>query len=63
MLDYFISVNRQMRNPKIIEIEIFEKLEKSLITDDLTGLFNKRFFQEAFYREVQRAKRYGIDLS
>ncbi len=63
MLDYFISVNKQMRNPKIIEIEIFEKLEKSLITDDLTGLFNKRFFHEAFYREVQRAKRYGVDLS
>jgi diguanylate cyclase (GGDEF)-like protein len=63
MLDYFITVNKQMRNPKIIEIEIFEKLEKSLITDDLTGLFNKRFFHEAFYREVQRAKRYGTDLS
>jgi diguanylate cyclase (GGDEF)-like protein len=63
MLDYFITVNKQMRNPKIIEIEIFEKLEKSLITDDLTGLYNKRFFHEAFYREVQRAKRYGTDLS
>lgn len=63
MLDYFITVNRQIRNPKIIEIEIFEKLERSLITDDLTGLFNKRFFQDAFYREVQRAKRYGTDLS
>jgi two-component system cell cycle response regulator len=63
MLDYFISVNKQMRNPKIIEIEIFEKLEKSLITDDLTGLYNKRFFHEAFYREVQRAKRYGTALS
>jgi len=63
MLDYFISVNKQIRNPKIIEIEIFEKLEKSLITDELTGLYNKRFFQEAFYREVQRAKRYRADLS
>ncbi|TES91273.1 MAG: diguanylate cyclase [Candidatus Cloacimonadota bacterium] len=63
MLDYFISVNKQMKNPKIIEIEIFEKLEKSIITDELTGLYNKRFFIEALYREVQRAKRYGLDLS
>ncbi|MCK4233328.1 diguanylate cyclase [candidate division WOR-3 bacterium] len=63
MLDYFIAVNKQIRNPKIIEIEIFEKLERSLVTDELTGLYNKRFFQQAFYREVQRAKRYRTDLS
>ncbi len=63
MLDYFISINRQIKNPKIIEIEIFEKIEKSLITDDLTGLYNKRFFIETLYREVQRSKRYSQDLS
>jgi len=63
MLDYFISINRRMRNPKIIEIEIFEKLEQSLITDELTGIYNKRFLKEALYREVQRAKRYGLELS
>lgn len=63
MLDYFIAVNKQMRNPKIIEIEMFEKLEKSLITDELTGLYNKRFFSETLYREIQRAKRYRLDLS
>jgi len=63
MLDYFISINKQIKNPKIIEIEIFEKIEKSLVTDDLTGLYNKRFFVETLYREVQRSKRYNQDLA
>jgi diguanylate cyclase (GGDEF)-like protein len=63
MLDYFITVNKQIRNPKIIEIEIFEKIEKSAITDSLTGLYNKSFFLETLYREVQRTKRYRLDLS
>ena len=63
MLDYFIAVNRQMRNPKIIEIEMFEKLEKSLIKDELTGIYNRRFFSESLYKEIQRAKRYRLDLS
>jgi len=63
MLDYFISVNKQIKNPKIIEIDIFEKIEKSVVTDELTGLYNKRFFMEALYREVQRARRYRLALS
>jgi diguanylate cyclase (GGDEF)-like protein len=63
MLDYFISINRQIKNPKIIEIEIFEELEKSIITDSLTGIYNKRFLTETLYREVQRAKRYRSELS
>jgi len=63
MLDYFIHKNKMLKNPKIIEIEIFDKLSTSVITDELTHLYNKRFFTETLYRETLRAKRYNLDLS
>lgn len=33
------------------------KLQKLSITDQLTGLYNRRYFEEIFKRELQRAKR------
>ena len=63
MLDYFIHKNRMLKNPKMVEIDIFDKLSTSVITDELTHLYNKRFFTEALFRETLRAKRYNLDLS
>lgn len=57
---------------KKIALEIAKVLNKSLlyqhtkelsITDDLTGLYNRRYFNQRFEREVQRAKRYRRPLS
>lgn len=39
------------------------KLEQLAFRDGLTGLFNHRYFQESFDRELARAKRYGHPLS
>ena len=39
------------------------QLAKMSTTDELTGLFNRRYFNEAFQREIERADRYGIDFS
>ncbi len=57
---------------KRVGLEIAKVLDKSLlfqhtkelsITDDLTGLYNRRYFNQRFEREVQRAKRYRRPLS
>lgn len=57
---------------KKVGLEIAKVLDKSLlfqhtkelsITDDLTGLYNRRYFNQRFEREVQRAKRYRRPLS
>ncbi len=57
---------------KKIALDIAKVLDKSLlfqhtkelsITDDLTGLYNRRYFNQRFEREVQRAKRYRRPLS
>ncbi len=42
---------------------LFEKTKQMAITDGLTGLYNKRFFQEIIHSEVERSKRCEHDLS
>jgi diguanylate cyclase (GGDEF)-like protein len=61
--DYFCSVNKSLRNPKVIEINIFEKTSQSSQTDSLTSLYNRRFFDEALIKEIARAKRHDTLLS
>ena len=42
---------------------IIHKMEELAITDGLTGLFNHRYFQEAFLRELERAERQNQKLT
>lgn len=42
---------------------LFAELQRSAITDPLTGLYNTRFFNEVLNREVARAERYTLALS
>lgn len=49
--------------------DLFQALRDQAVTDALTGLFNRRYFEEALHKELQRAKRQmqpfsiiGIDL-
>jgi diguanylate cyclase (GGDEF)-like protein len=63
LLDYFVNVNRELKNPKVIEIAIFESTARSAVTDGLTGLYNHTFFLSALRRETQRSKRHGLKLS
>jgi diguanylate cyclase (GGDEF)-like protein len=43
--------------------ELNKQLEALAITDDLTGLFNRRHFMERLREEFARSKRYQMDLS
>lgn len=63
LLDYFVNVSRDLKNPKIIEIAIYESTARSAVTDGLTGLFNHAYFLSALRRETQRSKRHGLKLS
>jgi diguanylate cyclase (GGDEF)-like protein len=42
---------------------LFGELQKSAITDPLTGLYNTRFFNEVLNREASRADRYATPMS
>jgi len=55
---------RQLERRRAQEVErLNESLRQIAATDELTGLFNYRRFQEALLKEVERARRFGRPLS
>ena len=60
ILDYFVNVSHELKNPKVIEISIYERTERSAVTDGLTGLYNHAFFLQALRQEVLRSKRHDL---
>lgn len=61
--DYFCSVNKTLKNPKVVEIHVFEKTLKNSRYDGLTGLLNRQMLDETMEHEFNRAKRHMEDLS
>lgn len=61
--DYFCSIHKSLKNPKVVEIHVFESTLNSVKYDRMTGLYNRAYFDESIIREVARAKRYDTDLS
>jgi diguanylate cyclase (GGDEF)-like protein len=43
----------------IENVDLHETVQRQAVTDELTGLFNHRRFQEVMATEVERSKRYG----
>jgi diguanylate cyclase (GGDEF)-like protein len=60
ILDYFVNVSGGLRNPKVIELSLYERTERSAVTDGLTGLFNHAYFLQALRQELLRARRHGL---
>jgi diguanylate cyclase (GGDEF)-like protein len=50
------------RVPILIEYDELKKLQLNAVTDPLTGLYNRRLFSEAFEKELNRGRRYGLPL-
>jgi diguanylate cyclase (GGDEF)-like protein len=46
----------------IENVELHETATRDSLTDDLTGLSNRRAFDEALTTEVERSRRYGVPL-
>jgi diguanylate cyclase (GGDEF)-like protein len=63
ILDYFVNVSHELKNPKVIELAIYERTERSAVTDGLTGLFNHAYFLQALRQEVLRSKRHSLRAS
>lgn len=60
---YFGDVEKNISAPAIIELEVLEKTKKQSFSDGLTGLFIRRYFDEAIQGEINRAQRYGSAFS
>ena len=57
MLDYFIDLNRHIKNPKIIEFKFFENTMNEAIFDKLTGLLNRTHLSIALRSSMRNARR------
>ncbi len=62
MIDVLASANL-LRVPIMMEYADFKKLQINAATDALTGLYNRRLFDEYFEKELNRAKRYSQQLA
>ncbi|HEU4401926.1 MAG TPA: diguanylate cyclase [Candidatus Polarisedimenticolia bacterium] len=63
LVSYFVEINRMLRNPKVIELKVFEQTQASAYRDELTGLCNFRYFREYLAREILSGERYNRPLS
>ncbi len=63
LASYFVQVNRQLDNPIIIEMRLFDEARASAYRDELTGLRNYRFLSEVLPQEVLRADQYNVPLT
>lgn len=62
MVDVLASSNR-LRVPILMEYAELKKLQINAATDPLTGLYNRRLFEEYFEKELNRARRYSHHLA
>jgi len=61
-VDYFGEL-QLLHKPILLEYEELEKLRHNAATDPLTGLKNRRMFEEYLVREINRASRYGTSFA
>lgn len=52
-----------LRAPVLMELDELKKLQINAATDSLTGLYNRRLFDEYSDKELNRARRYGHPLA
>jgi diguanylate cyclase (GGDEF)-like protein len=62
LVDVLASSNL-MRLPILMEYEVLRKLQINAATDSLTGLYNRRFFDDYFEKELNRSIRYSHKLA
>ncbi|WCL49810.1 GGDEF domain-containing protein [Leptospira sp. GIMC2001] len=63
LLDILLNNEIRLNNPKMIEIKLYLEQEMQVVVDYLTGLYNKRYFEDALTRELNQTRRYNRNLS
>lgn len=63
LLDYIVNVDAAVAEPQIVDRAALQAIEQRAVTDPLTGLYNRRFFEAELVRECERCRRYGLTSS
>lgn len=61
-VDFLSNVERRLTQPTLVERSRLERAERSALTDPLTGLHNRRFFDASLDREIRRSDRFRLSL-
>ena len=61
--DYYANVKNYLKHPVLIEERSLMVKEDSAYRDDLTGLFNRRYFAQEMPAGVARFRRFGVPFS
>src|SRR2546430_8771522 len=59
LLDFLLNIHPQHVDATIIETAALDAIERRAISDALTGLYDRGYFEHALRRELQRCQRYG----
>jgi len=62
-LDYLSTRNMLLRHVRIIAKPEFESILSYVNVDEVTGVYNRRYFNEVLAQEFHRARRYASPLS
>jgi diguanylate cyclase (GGDEF)-like protein len=63
LCDYFTNVQPLVKEPILVEVRLLLQKEESAYKDELTGLFNRRYFNQEIPREMERFRRFGHPFS
>ncbi len=63
VLDYFTSVAPTFETPVALEADSLARCARLSMLDELTGLFNRRFFNSEIEREMERSRRLARPMS
>lgn len=63
LLDHIMNNGHRMLCPKIVDLKTFEEQTTLIMVDPLTGLYNRRYADSILSRELDRAKRFNLQLS
>lgn len=57
--DYFTHVRPLVQDPVLVEVRLLQQKDDCAFRDELTGLFNRRSFNQEVPREMERFRRFG----
>lgn len=63
LYDWLIGVGSFLKAARVVEMERFEQIARSAVTDGLTGIYNARFLRQRLAHESDRVRRYRSKFS
>lgn len=58
LCDYFLNIEPIFKSPLLLEEELLAQRERTALHDELTGLFNRRYFNNVLARQVTACQRH-----